>query len=290
MTEVELAAAALAAGRLVAFPTETVYGLGASARNEQAVARVFAAKGRPPGRALTVHLGDAAGAQQWGQMGDGAKALAEAFWPGPLTLVVPRVPGVADIVTGGQDTVGLRVPDHPLALQLLLAFGDGVAAPSANPFGAPSPTTAQHVREGLGDAVDVILDGGPCRLGLESTVVSLVGAPRVLRRGAIATAAMEMILGCAIAAPAADQATTAASVRLVDADGVRASRGPVLSWTRPPAGVLWHNAATDPTAYARELYDALHRLGEGPVDVERPPNTADWQAIVDRLQRLAGDG
>lgn len=291
MSELERAVRVLASGGLVAFPTETVYGLGASAANEQAVARIFAAKGRPPGRALTVHLGDASGAPRWARWTADAEALAKRFWPGPLTLVMPRMPQVPDIVTGGQSTVGVRVPDHPLALDLLRRFGDGVAAPSANPFGAPSPTTAQHVRDGLGDAVDMVLDGGACKLGLESTVLSLVGAPRILRRGALDAAALEGVLGRSVATPEVDRTTATATVRLVDADGVRRSAGPVLSWTEPSEGVLWHRAHDEPQAFARDLYEVLHRLGRnGPVDVQMPPETTDWDAIRDRLRRLAGQG
>jgi L-threonylcarbamoyladenylate synthase len=191
----------LRAGELVAFPTETVYGLGADALNVAAVARIFAAKSRPADHPLIVHLPDAAQLDRWAAAVPAeAVRLAEAFWPGPLTLILRRRPGVPDIVTGGQDTVGLRVPGHPLALELLRAFGEaqggGLAAPSANRFGRISPTTAAHVRDELGDRVPLILDGGPCRVGIESTILDLSrGVPVLLRPGAIEAAQIARVIG-----------------------------------------------------------------------------------------------
>jgi L-threonylcarbamoyladenylate synthase len=191
MNDVTRAAQALRAGELVAFPTETVYGLGADARNPAALAKIFAAKGRPADHPLIVHLPDATHLAQWAiDIPASAHALAAAFWPGPLTLILKRHPAVPDLVTGGQDTVGLRVPNHPVALALLREFGgefgNGIAAPSANKFGRISPTTAAHVQEELGDAVTMILDGGPCAVGIESTIVDMTSAtPRILRPGAI---------------------------------------------------------------------------------------------------------
>ncbi|HJL18035.1 MAG TPA: L-threonylcarbamoyladenylate synthase [Sandaracinaceae bacterium LLY-WYZ-13_1] len=180
----------LRAGGLVAFPTETVYGLGADARRPAAVARIFAAKGRPADHPLIVHVADQAEARRWARAWpEPAHRLAEAFWPGPLTLIVDKAQDVPDEVTGGQPTVGLRVPDHPLALELLRAFGGGVAAPSANRFGSVSPTTAAHVALELGDSVDLILDGGPCRVGVESSIVDLSRATRrAVAKGADADA------------------------------------------------------------------------------------------------------
>ena len=178
---VHQAVAVLRAGGLVALPTETVYGLAADAANPQAVARVFALKGRPATHPLIVHIAATAVLEQWAaDVPAGARRLAEAFWPGPLTLILKRQPQVLDAVTGGQDSVGLRVPAHPLALAVLAEFDGGIAAPSANRYGRVSPTTADHVREEFGDAVDFILDGGPCRLGIESTIVSFLGEDPVL--------------------------------------------------------------------------------------------------------------
>lgn len=191
------AAAALRRGDLVAFPTETVYGLGAAARDPAAVARVFAAKGRPADHPLIVHLGDPSWVERWAAAPpEHAWRLAEAFWPGPLTVVLRRAPRVPDAVTGGAATIALRMPEHPVAAALLDAFGDGVAAPSANRFGRISPTTAQHVAEELGDAVAIILDGGPCRVGVESTIVDLTGrSPRILRPGGVSVEAVSDVLG-----------------------------------------------------------------------------------------------
>ena len=174
-------------GGLVALPTETVYGLGADAENELAVRRIFAAKGRPSSHPLIVHLADARLAASWArELPRSASQLADAFWPGPLTMVLPRSGRASDWITGGQDTVAVRVPAHPVMREVLTAFGGGIAAPSANRFGRVSATTAEHVRADLGDSVDLILDDGPCSIGIESTIVDLASdAPSVLRPGAI---------------------------------------------------------------------------------------------------------
>src|SRR5687767_5950139 len=181
--DVDRAAAVLAAGGLVAFPTETVYGLGADASNDAAVAKIFAAKGRPTGHPLIVHLADASALDLWAiEIPDVARRLAEVAWPGPLTMILKKTARVSPATTGGAETVGLRVPAHPLAQALLRSFGGGVAAPSANRFGAVSPTTADHVARDLGDAVDYLLDGGACDVGVESTIVDL---SRFATRGAV---------------------------------------------------------------------------------------------------------
>jgi L-threonylcarbamoyladenylate synthase len=194
----------LRAGELVALPTETVYGLGADAANPEAVARIFSAKGRPADHPLIVHLADAASLAQWAQdIPQAAWDLAAAFWPGPLTLILKKQPWVPLAVTGGQDTVGLRVPAHPLTLDLLAAFATacapgvaGVAAPSANRFGRVSPTMAEHVREELGEKVSLILDGGPCTVGIESTIVDFSrGPPEILRPGAISPGDIARVTG-----------------------------------------------------------------------------------------------
>jgi L-threonylcarbamoyladenylate synthase len=190
----------LRAGRLVAFPTETVYGLGADATNEAAVARVFEVKGRPADHPLIVHLAGVEALDAWAiDVPALARTLAAACWPGPLTLVVRRSTLVPDAVTGGLPTVGLRVPAHPVALDLLRAFGGGIAAPSANRFGTVSPTTARHVRDGLGDRVDLVLDGGPSTVGVESTIVDVSGdEPAILRPGGIPREVLEAIAGVAL--------------------------------------------------------------------------------------------
>ena len=196
-SEVAAAVAALREGQLVGLPTDTVYGLAADATDPEAVARIFAAKGRPPGRPLPVLLPSLDHLARWSSpLPPEARALAERFWPGPLTLVVPRSPLAQDVVTGGLETIGLRVPAHPMALAVLEAFGGGLATPSANRHGEISPTTAGAVRRQLGPSVAVVVDGGPCALGVESTVVALDGAaPRILRVGALGRAALEEALG-----------------------------------------------------------------------------------------------
>src|SRR5207302_680312 len=191
------AARLLSSGQLVAFPTETVYGLGADAANGEAVRRIFAVKGRPADHPVIVHIADRRDVGKWARaVPKGAAALAEAFWPGPLTLILPRASAVLDQITGGQDNVGLRVPSHPLARALLNAFGQGIAAPSANRFGHVSPTTAAHVAADLRDAPAMILDGGPCDVGIESTIVAFRDdEPVLLRPGAISVADLAQVLG-----------------------------------------------------------------------------------------------
>ena len=194
-----VAASMLRDGKLVAFPTETVYGLGASARLPAAVARVFAVKGRPAGHPLILHLADAAMLGEWAEATPVARTLAAAFWPGPLTLVLPRRAVVPDEVTGGRPTVGVRVPDHPVALAILRAFGGGVAAPSANRFGRVSPTTAAHVLADLGGDVDAVVDGGPAAVGVESTILEVTpDGLTILRPGGISAEQIEAVAGAAV--------------------------------------------------------------------------------------------
>ena len=194
----------------MAFPTETVYGLGGDAGNPDAVRAIFAAKGRPADHPVIVHVADATQISHWARdVPSGAQRLADAFWPGPMTLILPRTAHAADVVTGGQDRVGLRVPSHPVARDLLRAFaaagGTGIAAPSANRFGRISPTTAQHVAEDLGDRVALIVDGGACDVGIESTIVAFGdGAPMLLRPGGIAAADIARVLGESLRAPGTD--------------------------------------------------------------------------------------
>lgn len=285
------AAARLRAGAVVAFPTETVYGLGALARDPLAVRQVFAQKGRPADHPLIVHLPDATHLDAWGHASDAARALAARFWPGPLTLVLRRQPGVPDEVTGGLDTVGLRVPDHRVARALLTAVGDGVAAPSANRFGRVSPTTAAHVRSEFGDAV-AVLDGGPCRVGVESTIIDLSGdAPALLRPGGVPVEDIEAVIG-----PVARHGTTRAPGTLA---AHYAPRTALLLSEEPAAAAARLQAAGrsvailpagDPTDHARRLYAELRRLDASGVDVLVAEVAADaglGRAVNDRLRRAA---
>lgn len=300
----ERAVAALRAGELVAFPTETVYGLGADARNEAAVGRVFAAKGRPAEHPLIVHLAGAAELPLWADpVPPEALALAARFWPGPLTLILPRAAGVPDAVTGGQPTVGLRVPGHPLAEELLRRFGGGLAAPSANRFGRISPTRAEHVADELGERVRFVLDGGPCRVGLESSIVDLSGdAPRLLRPGGVARAALEAALGRPLGG--ADAGAPRAPGTLASHYAPRtptflvatAAAGDVgtavISRRAAPAGHAgaWRRLPDDPEGYGRALYGALRDLdaaGAQRILVERVPEAPAWEAVADRLRRAA---
>jgi len=237
------ALAALRRGEAIGLPTETVYGLAADAHDPAAVRRIYALKGRPSDHPLIVHVADAVTASRWaGDWPDAAEALAEAFWPGPLTLILPRAANVPDEVTGGQDTVGLRVPAHPVAQALLKAFEGGVAAPSANRFGRLSPTTAAHVREEFGDAVPIVLDGGECEIGLESTIVDLSNeTPRILRPGKISRPEIEDVIG-----PVAEGK---------DGDSPRAS-GTLASHYAPRAHV---RVITDPAAFDARILSDQHR-------------------------------
>lgn len=315
--EVHRAAAVLRGGGLVAFPTETVYGLGADARNAQAVARIFAVKGRPADHPLIVHLPDASRLTEWARnIPRAAWQLAEAFWPGPLTLVLPRAPGVLDAVTGGLDTVALRVPDHPLALALLAAFGGGVAAPSANRYGRVSPTSAEHVREELGDHVDLVLDGGSCPIGIESTIVDLSSTtPRILRPGAITERALQRALGIpvppartgSLRCPGRKPSHYAPRARVVLAsrdDALqhvrqwqdRGHRVGLLAPRRPttlPESVTWLRLAGNIREQARALYHRLRQadhLGVQVLVAVMPPDVGLGHALRDRLRRAAGLG
>lgn len=285
------AARLLRAGELVAIPTETVYGLAADATNAAAVARIFALKGRPATNPLIVHVAGVAQARRFAaHWPDAADALAQAFWPGPLTIVVPRGPGIPDAVTAGGVTVGLRVPDHPVALAILTAFDGGVAAPSANRSNAVSPTAARHVVDEFGHAIAVI-DGGPCRVGIESTVVDVTGGGwRVLRPGGVTAAQIEAVLGMPASHPA-------------DASVLRSpGQLPVHYAPKTPAfrfeigqreGIDLTNAVVleptlDPATYARNLYARLRMLDTQDLDaiyVEMPPDTPAWAAVRDRLLR-----
>ncbi len=306
---------ALRRGRLVAFPTETVYGLGADAAHPDALARLYAVKGRPAEHPVIVHVAEPVQLAEWAaHVPRAARLLADALWPGPLTLVVPRAARVPDGITGGGDTVGLRVPDQPVALALLRAFGGGIAAPSANRFGHVSPTTAADVRADLGDDVDVVLDDGPCRVGVESTIVDCTADELViLRPGGVTRERIEEVSGrpAAIArdspvrAPGTLKSHYApdAAVLLVDRDGlpdraaalVAAGQRVAVLAEEPcpslPAGVIVLDPPADVDDYARVLYARLHEVDRQGVDVllaVPPRDTGLGTAVADRLRRAAG--
>jgi len=318
----------LQAGELVALPTETVYGLGADAANPEAVAKIFAAKGRPANHPLIVHLASATSLTQWAKdVPQAAWDLAATFWPGPLTLILKKQPWVPLAVTGGQNTVGLRVPAHPLTLELLVAFAAakvpgaaGIAAPSANRFGRVSPTAAAHVREELGDKVSLVLDGGSCEVGIESTIVNFSrGVPEILRLGAIGPDDIARVAGVSTVSDVGEGAEIPVPrvsgslavhyapftpLRLVGSNALaeevvrfaRAGRRvAVLAYdTCAPleTGLVfrWQTMAPEPVAYARDLYAnlrALDALGAEVILVEKVPPGSAWQAIADRLSRAA---
>jgi L-threonylcarbamoyladenylate synthase len=306
------AAASLRAGELVAFPTETVYGLGADAGNAAAVRRIFAAKGRPADHPVIVHLAQPADIAHWARaVPDAARRLAAEFWPGALTLILPRAAHVGDAVTGGQDSVGLRVPSHPVARALLAAFGGGVAAPSANRFGRISPTTARHVADDLDAGVAMILDGGACDVGIESTIVAcLDDDPVLLRPGGIGIDALTRALGRAPRAPDAEAPRASGTLAshyapktpaiLVAPDALPAEirqlaahdeRVAVLARTVSPSEdpvELWLRAPAEAAAYAHDLYASLRALDAAAADViliEAVPAGPAWLAVRDRLTR-----
>ncbi len=319
------AVALLQAGELVGLPTETVYGLGADAANPAAVAKIFAAKGRPADHPLIVHLAGHDAVNHWAeQVPDVAWELMETFWPGPLTLILKKQAWVPDAVTGGQDTVGLRVPGHPVALELLRRFAavagehTGIAAPSANRFGRISPTTAAHVAEELGDRIPLILDGGPCKVGIESTIVDCSrGEPVVLRPGHIAPEHLQAVLGrcpaieTASGAPRVSGSLAAhyapqtpmrlvAGERLLDFLNAQRHKGDtcgVISHSQPPQAGMphpWRMLPADPVGYAHDLYAALREMDHANISliaVEALPASPEWAAVSDRLRRaVAGAG
>jgi L-threonylcarbamoyladenylate synthase len=316
VTSLEIARAAeiLRTGGIVAFPTETVYGLGGDASDPAAVAKIYALKGRPANHPVIVHLASTHQAARWAaEIPEFAHRLAARFWPGPLTLILRRATGVLDAVTGGQDTVALRVPSHPVAQALLAAFDGGVAAPSANRFGRVSATTAEHVREEFGARVELVLDGGACAIGIESTIVDVSGtAPVLLRPGGIALADLETTLGqpLSFAAPDAPRApgtlkahyAPVTPLMLVEADVApeliaslarQEKKIAVLSFSamRPMLpGLHWISAPAEPEGYAHALYANLRELDATHSDVivaESPPQRPEWFAVIDRLTRAA---
>ena len=317
--DINAAARLLRDGKLVAFPTETVYGLGADASNPAAVRRIFNFKGRPANHPLIVHLADTEHLEDWAcDIPSMAWRLAERFWPGPLTLILPKAAKVPPVVTGGQNTIGLRVPAHPLALELLKTFGGGVAAPSANRFGRISPTCADHVREEFEEQVELVLDGGDCLVGLESTIISLIDKrPILLRPGGISASEIAEVLGTHLEHPASAPSA-------IRTPGLLLSHyAPFTPLEVQPAEALWARAKTlrdagkqaaimafsacspgefspqdphtvimpsEPVSYAKKLYTTMRTLDRGCFNtllVETPPNTEAWSAIINRLHRAA---
>ena len=284
------AAALIRAGKLVAFPTETVYGLGANALDAAAVARIFAAKGRPRSSPLIVHVDSLEMARSLAAVWPAAaETLARRYWPGPLTLVLFKAPAVPDVVTAGLPTVGLRIPAHPLALELIRAAGVPLAAPSANLFTELSPTTAAHVSHAL---ADFVLDGGPARVGIESTVLSLAGAPTLLRPGIIPLPEIEALIGPVLVAHDLPEGPH-------PAPGMHARhyrpKTPLYLGCAPPQGRgawlrIGQEMPANPRDYAAILYERLHCLDRQGLDwiaVELPPDTPEWAGVLDRLTRAA---
>jgi len=309
--DVTEAVAALRRGEVIGLPTETVYGLAGDASNPDAVRRIFELKQRPADHPLIVHLADQATLGAWAvDIPRAARDLADRYWPGPLTLILKRSRRALDLVTGGQDTVGIRVPAHPIARAVLGAFGGGLAIPSANRFGHVSPTCADHVREEFGDALGIVLDGGDCTVGIESTIVDLSGeVPRVLRPGQIGQGEIEHVIGRKL-----DNDTTGAPRASGTLAGHYAPRTPLVLTPRAALGArmsaakargervvlmtltdmpTWASGLVlpaDPVNYARLLYGALRELDREGADrilVERPPGSPAWDAVLDRLRRAA---
>jgi len=320
-SKIQAAVARLHDGGVVAFPTETVYGLGADATNSAAVRRVFEIKGRPADHPMIVHLADESQLANWArEVPSKAKLLARRFWPGPLTLILPRSHQVSNVITGGQDTVGLRVPDHPIALALIRGMGNagGLAAPSANHYGRISPTTAAHVQEEFGDEIDMIIDGGSCQVGLESTIVSCIdNIVKVLRPGGVPLPALEEVLQQKIevfdshqsnirvsgSSPSHYAPNTPLEIcssstlwNRVSALGREGKRVATLEWSAPYTvhldnlNVRRTAMPANPVAYGQLLYATLRQLDDARFDrlmIEAPPATAPWLAVADRLQRAS---
>ncbi len=312
--QIERAVAVLRDGGLVAFPTETVYGLGADASNPAAIAKLYAAKGRPADHPVIVHIADLAQLAAWArELTPIAVKLAQRFWPGPLTMILKRAPRVSDTLTGGQDTVGIRIPSHPVAHLLLEKFGGGIAAPSANRFGRVSATLAEHVRREFGAAVDFVFDGGECDFGIESTIIDATGAaPVLLRPGHITASDIEQAAGVAMIAPTAysPRAPGTLAAHYAPATPLLVMEGDLMlelaatltrhgqrvavlarSALQPVRdGIMWLAAAPDAQQYAHDLYANLRTLDAAGCDVllvEQLPQRAEWAAVNDRLSRAA---
>ena len=296
----------LRAGGLVAIPTETVYGLGADASNPEALRKIFLAKQRPMDHPLIVHLAEIAQLSQWvKEIPESALKLARAFWPGPMTMIFKKAPGVLDLVTGGQDTVGIRIPNHPIAQILLKAFNGGIAAPSANRFGRISPTTAEAVREELGDAVDLVLDGGQCEVGVESTIIDVSGEqPTILRPGMITAAQITAVLHQSVAAKKKDAPRVSGSheshyapvtkTRLISSTEIAQLTEQDMPFV--VVGFAENSIGKsvvmprDAKLYAHDLYQVLRDLDKRKfrqIIIESVPEGGEWDAVRDRLQRAA---
>lgn len=300
MDAIRRAAQLIRAGQLVAFPTETVYGLGANALDEQAVRRIYEAKGRPLTSPLIVHVSSpemARGlAADWPEA---AERLTARWWPGPLTVVVRKQPVIPGLVTAGLPTVGLRMPSHPMALELIREAGVPIAAPSANRFSEISPTTAEHVRASLGDRVAMILDGGPSTVGIESTVISVAGErPVLLRPGTIPLSELEPWDEFARQGPADPSPGLAARhysprTPLFLGPPPSTGRGAYLYWNQTAEAAHLVRIPAGPAAYAAALYDVLHQLDKQAWDwiaVEPVPSGGEWAGVRDRLRRAAATG
>lgn len=312
-SEIEAAVEALRAGDLVVFPTETVYGLGANAADPEAVRKIFQVKGRPTDHPVIVHLDNQRYIHRWvSDVPPVAEQLAAKFWPGPLTMILPKAESVHDIVTGGQRSIGIRVPSHPIAQQLLNAFGGGIAAPSANRYGRLSPTRPEHVRDELGPAVGVILDGGDSPIGLESTIVScLDNEVRLLRPGFITRSELQSVVGELAVGGVAPRApgdrvlhyAPSTPLEIVSSDDLEARAGEFVARQekvavlamRPPLhtqlNMTWINAGKKPNTYAHNLYNhlrTLDRTGCAKILVQDLPHDERWAAILDRLHRASG--
>jgi L-threonylcarbamoyladenylate synthase len=308
--EVRRAAQILRAGGLVAFPTETVYGLGADASNPEAIRKLYAVKRRPADHPVIVHFADGEKAFAWArEVPAAARKLAERFWPGPLTLILKRSALAKDFITGGQDTVGLRVPSHPVAHELLVTFGGAIAAPSANRFGLVSPTTAAHVRDDLGSDVELVLEGGASEVGIESTILDLSGVtPVLLRPGHVSKDQLEKVIGSNIgdvtsASPrhpggverhySPRTPATLIAPHGLDREIARyENKVAVLAFSRPDERVdYWLRMPREPKAYAQRLYAALRELDTAGCErilIEAPPELPEWSAVRDRLKRACG--
>jgi L-threonylcarbamoyladenylate synthase len=316
-TDIEFATRQLIAGELVAFPTETVYGLGADATNPIAIQKVFAAKGRPFDHPLIVHIANAKQLPSWARnIPDSAWTLAEHFWPGPLTLILHKQVGVLPLITGGQETIAIRIPNHPLTLQLVQNFAGAIVGPSANKYGRVSPTTAAHVATDLGDAVAVILDGGECAVGLESTIIDLTNTQPVVRRnGAITALELSNVLGQQVLMDTSAGAAVRTSgtheshyapvttLRMLTYNELLIAATlllkqhktfSVLSFKAMPqdlnSKIYWQQTSPDPREYAHNLYANLRlhdALNNSVILIERPSEDPAWLAILDRLTRAS---
>jgi L-threonylcarbamoyladenylate synthase len=308
--DIARAVAILRQGGLVAFATETVYGVGADASNQAAIEKLYAAKRRPADHPVIVHFASAEQAFAWArEVPQAATILAQRFWPGPLTLILRRSALAKDFITGGQDNVGVRVPSHPVAQELLMEFGGGIAAPSANRFGHVSPTTAAHVRADLGGDVDLVLEGGSSEVGIESTIVDLSGPlPTLLRPGRISRQELEAAIGSPVIEKSAESPRHSGGLERHYAPRTPARLVPtheldreiarlkekvaVLAFSRPDERVdFWLRMPRDPHAYAHKLYAALRELDGAGCDailIEAPPEAPEWAAVRDRLRRACG--